>query len=75
MLDEKFYTKSGSLKPYGFACGYVEKHTIQGQQLTLEMQHNVYHFKGFIGPKRIWQCDDTLTGIRKQIADLRREHK
>ncbi len=72
MLDTKFYTKSGSLRPYGFACGYVEEHTIRGCKLTLGMEHHVYHFKGFIGNERVWLSDRTLTGIRKQISTLRR---
>lgn len=74
-LSPIFYTKAGHLRPYAFACGYVEKHTIGSDTFTLGMEHRCYHFKGFLNNQHIWLRGRTLTDIRSKIADLRRTHK
>ena len=49
MKEPKFYNKDGSLTRYSFACGYVERK----DDLTLHMEHGVYHVRGFRNNKHI----------------------
>jgi hypothetical protein len=55
-----FYNADGSLTRYSFLCGYVEVR----KDMTLGMEHGVYHVKGFHMDKRIWESFDSLTEAR-----------
>lgn len=43
MNDPIFYTQSGLLTAYGFACGYIEKAENNGKIKQLYREHNCYH--------------------------------
>lgn len=65
-----FYNKDGTLTRYAFSCGYVETHTPKGEDrttLTLEMEHGVFHVKGFKGTQRVWESFDRVSEARKAL--------
>lgn len=66
----RFFTKRGRLTPFALACGYVEKKTVGGVEVTLWMEHNAYHVRGheFDGRGRVfWDAFPTLGAARARF--------
>jgi hypothetical protein len=59
--EPKFKNKNGTLTPYAFACGYVEKYG----PLTLWREPNDWHVRGFVDGARLWECFETLREARQ----------
>ncbi len=55
-----FYTESGKLTPYAFACGYCEKQSVNDNSKTLYKEHKTYHVISIINGIRVWDSFDTL---------------
>lgn len=59
-----FNNKNGSLTKYAFLCGYIEQKETMLNRLSLSLD-GVYHVKGFVNNKRIWETFEKLTDARK----------
>lgn len=55
-----FYNADMTLTRYAFSCGYVEKR----KTMTLEMEHGVFHVKGFHADKRVWESFNKVKEAR-----------
>lgn len=71
-MKDKFKNKNGTLTRYALACGYLEsKASLNSEDyLTLGLDC-VYHVKGYLGSKRIWETFDTLTSARQFYRSIR----
>lgn len=47
--------QGGRITPYGFACGYIERKGDGDNRAMLEMEHGIYHVKGFRDGVHFWQ--------------------
>ncbi len=74
--EPRFYTATGRLTSYGFACGYIETRTsYEGERIppiktTFWREHNCYHVRttGLAPASRVWDVADTLTEARRLYA-------
>lgn len=66
-MKDPFYTKSGLLTRYSFACGYVERR----RGLSLYMEHGTYQVRGF-RKKEGEEKESHITGSFSHVKEARR---
>lgn len=74
----QFYTSKGWLTSYALTCGYIEKHTHNGLQVTLWKEHGVYHVRAhdFNTHMRLfWDVTYSITEARKIYSKAKRSFK
>jgi hypothetical protein len=62
---KNFKNENGTLTPYAFACGYVEKYTKGEDRATLSREPNDWHVKGFLDDCHFWEIFDRLGDARR----------
>jgi hypothetical protein len=76
MTAPAFLTKYGRLTRYAFSLGYTEGFSNGDyNRVTMFMQHECYHIKGFINGKYFWDVARTLKEARRQYAARKRQIK
>lgn len=70
--EPKFYTSSGALTAYSFACGYVEKQEKHGHKKQMYREHNCFHVRaGKLGEyTEIWEVFDDMKSARKYYNSM-----
>lgn len=65
-MKDKFKNKSGSLTPYAFACGHIERKKRGDVEVDLYRDGAVWHVTAHNEAGRyVWECFDFLTQARK----------
>jgi hypothetical protein len=68
MDTKRFYNAKGELTSYGLSCGYIQRHELNGINITLWKEHNCYHVRGHnhnTSNRLFWNSYSTLTPARK----------
>ncbi len=60
MARPAYFTASGTLTPYAFACGYIERRG----GMVLGKEHGTYHVKGSHNGQRVWESCGKLGEAR-----------
>lgn len=73
------HTKNGQLTAYGYACGYLTRHTRYNESKELYKEGGVYHVRYTDGTSlpnanhkfKIWETFDTLTQAKKRFNNIK----
>lgn len=71
IISPSFYTESGKLTAYAFACGYCEKSNVGDNSKTLYKEHTTYHVVSIVNGKREWLSFDTLFPAYKKYNSIK----
>ena len=69
--DVRFYTSTGRLTPFAFACGYIERHETGAWSTTLWREYGAFHVRthDHAEHRRIeWVVVGTLKDARKAFV-------
>ena len=76
--DRKFYTRSGRLTRYAFACGYIELFESGNHLVTLwheggpcyHVRYHIFNLPEYLGGGRqFWESDYKLRPMRRQYDE------
>ena len=76
MSNNNIFTTTGKISAYGFACGYIDKKTVNGYTIEMYMEHSHYHVRRLYtltnGSDRVWETytSEELGKARKRYATL-----